>query len=246
MVRMNRKINSAKEDLKPFIQKELTHSRVKKELSLSIPVTPTEILFAHEYIKDNNPIKALERIGEVGKTTKKAIKLAKANKFLNNSLVLKHIQEAVMDKVERLKVTEDKTIAQLSKIAFADPAECYTADGRLLPIKEIPQHVRLCISEFKQKVFFEREGKGFVPAGTLTTIKLNNRLDALKLLMEKVIFPGKEVNTNIYNTHIENNNTQNNLNINDLDEQEIDVLLKVMDKKALPPPIKDTECKEAI
>jgi hypothetical protein len=82
----------------------------------------------------------------------------------------------------------ERILSELEGIAFADPVECFGANGALLPLHMMPINARKVVQEFKVKTR-HRDQKdpavdpdGQSVTGTTYEVKMYNRLDALKLL----------------------------------------------------------------
>lgn len=57
--------------------------------------------------------------------------------------ILAKIQGALEEKAfNKFEVTEAKLISRLAQLAFLDPAEMFDEKGKLLPIPDMPEHVR--------------------------------------------------------------------------------------------------------
>lgn len=76
---------------------------------------------------------------------------------------------------EKLEISLDKVYLEIAKIAFADPSECYSSDGALLPISEIPAHILQAIPDIE---VIETSN------GLKTKVKFQGKLEALKLLVQ--------------------------------------------------------------
>ena len=113
------------------------------------PTTP-EILFAryfalsgdlyNAYLQANLPTKA---------TDTKASITAKSSRLLATERVQERYQYFRQLIETKMDCREDRVVAELSALAFADPADFYDpATGKLLPINKIPPHARAAIKTY--------------------------------------------------------------------------------------------------
>ena len=85
----------------------------------------------------------------------KKIANSNAGKLLGMEKIRAYISE-IESKIEqklisRVVATRERIIDEESCIAFLDPKDLFDDDGRLLPVKNMPEHVRRAIASFKIK-----------------------------------------------------------------------------------------------
>lgn len=207
-----------------------------------IEATPQELLFAQELAQTPNDEKgALKRSGNLptpspdgkNKSPKETIDEFKKSKAFQHAY-----QNALVDKVDRLKITEDKTLAHLHKIAFRDVSQMYNDDnGTMKSVQDMPWEVRCCISKIKHKERWakDKETGKICFDGQDIEVEMYSAMDALKTLidfMSKVPQMQQSGGTFIQQNNYYNNE-QNNLNINldslqNLDKKEIDTFLDLL------------------
>lgn len=197
---------------------------------LDFGITFREAKFVTEYIKDYDELKA----GYTSKIIRKGMKKNEIDELINETLknpnVATAIQNVVQNQIQRTLITADRTVAQISKMAFCDPIDLYTDDtsGRLRPMHEIPQALRVCINTIEHKTVFSGRGDSRVVTGYITKIKMHDSLKALQVILkdirDKTGKAAKQLNQfNIYGPS--NFNLQER--IGDLDDKELDLLIKL-------------------
>lgn len=75
-----------------------------------------------------------------------------------------------------------RVLQEVKRIGFADIREAYTEDGKLKPIKEMPQEVAAVIASIESIDYFEGSGKNKEFVGVIQKVKFWNKLDAIKML----------------------------------------------------------------
>jgi phage terminase small subunit len=97
--------------------------------------------FCQEYVIDFHQTNAAIRAGYPAKSAHVA-----ASKLVKNGKILARISEIRAAASKKTGVSLERTLDQLGAMAFADPAEMYNeVTGELLPIHEMPEHVRRAI-----------------------------------------------------------------------------------------------------
>jgi len=97
-----------------------------------------------------------------------------ASKLLRKDNIRQEIKRLITIREKKLNITDQNIIEELAICAFSDPRDYYDDDGKLLPIQELSEMAAKALSEFTVK-----EGKD---SGTVTKIKINNKLKALETL----------------------------------------------------------------
>jgi len=99
-----------------------------------------------------------------------------------------------------MDIEEERIIREVAVIAFNDPAKFFDADGNLLPITEMPEEARRALAGFEVEQLFEFiPGEGKTPNGTVTKIRIRDKMPALLALMKKlgILTERVDVNRNI-------------------------------------------------
>jgi hypothetical protein len=204
-------------------------------------------MFAYSWAKyPNNPTKALQECGiqAQGKKRKELME-----ELISSIPVQKAFREALLNRIQALKATNDKSKKYLSCMAYLDKGEAFDTEGKLLSLIDMPFHVRVCVQEYEEKEVFPVKGSPYI----IRKCKFVDSKDALKTLMGDTGQAGKEMakllgGNNTFIQNITNNNIigsgntyntliQNKLDLGKLSPSEMDILFKALginaDTKAL-------------
>lgn len=232
------------EDLS-VIDPECIHLR-SEDSKQHLPVD--ELLFAQELAKTpNQPQEAMKRAGVHMPTSSRTMKNGfgtwkqKLVYIIQNPAWQIAYQQALYDRIEATKVTQDKLINRLSKIAFMDKADIYDEHDTILPVRQMPYHIRTAISKIKKRDIWGKDEETKKPyiQGQETEIEFYNAMDAMKELgkyirdTEKDVKEGSKYIQNNYYGDI-NNNQQNNIDLSNLNDEELQSLSAVMEKIQIP------------
>jgi hypothetical protein len=210
-------------------------------------ITPDELMFAYSWAKyPNNPTKALQECGiqAQGKKRKELME-----ELISSIPVQKAFREALLNRIQALKATNDKSKKYLSCMAYLDKGDAFDKEGKLMSLVDMPFHVRVCVQEYEEKEVFPVKGSPYI----LRKCKFVDSKDALKTLMGDAGSAGKEMakllgSNNTFIQNITNNNIigsgntyntliQNKLDLGKLSPSEMDILFKALginaDTKAL-------------
>lgn len=159
-------------------------------------LTDKQRLFVQEYLVDVNATQAAIRAGYSEDTARQI-----GSENLSKPDIQEAIQEAMDDRATRLQITADKVLAGIFRIADMDIGDAYDDNGNLLPVKQMPKHIRKAISAIKVFEEFEGFGNDKVKTGDVREVKFNDRNQAwdklarhLKLLTDKVEHSGDKDN----------------------------------------------------
>lgn len=137
----------------------------------SLKLTPKQRLFVQEYLIDLNAKQASIRAGYSPANAE-----FQGHQLINNPKVKQAIELAMYEREQRTKVTQDRVIEELAKIAFLNPTDVineYDASLRSGATREDTA----AISSIRVKRFPTREG-----FGVEREIKLHDKIRALELL----------------------------------------------------------------
>jgi len=137
----------------------------------SLKLTPRQRLFVQEYLIDLNASQAALRAGY---SINNAHKIG--SQLLENPRIKQAVKLAMYEREQRTKVTQDRVIEELAKIAFINPTDVvnsYDASLRNGAAREDTA----AISSIRVKRFPTREG-----FGVEQEIKLHDKIRALDLL----------------------------------------------------------------
>ena len=163
-------------------------------------LTPKQRLFALEYLVDLNATQAAIRAGY---SEESAYSIGSEN--LKKPEVRAFIDEALAKREARLELRADRVLLELMRVAMVDPGSMLDADGKLLPLKEMPEDVRRAIAsvEIEEKcldaggVLDDGAARPRLVVGRTAKLRLWSKVDALialakhlKLFTERVEHSG--------------------------------------------------------
>jgi phage terminase small subunit len=142
--------------------------------------TPRQQRFVGEYIKDLNATQAAIRAGYSARS---------ANELGTRLLAKPHVRAAVeaakRQRADRVKVQADDVVRELMLLATADVSQAFDEQGRLKPLKDIPEQVRrsICVLEAKIESGGARGTAGGAKAysGQVATLRWD-KMRAIELL----------------------------------------------------------------
>ena len=184
----------------------------------------------HEYLTDLDAVGAAIKAKYITIQDSKADQERAALAILASPRVQQYLAEAIEQRVQRTKVTADRVITELSRLAFFDVGQLYDQDGQLRRPDELPPAVRAAISEIDVKVL--KDGVVNVK------YKTYDKLQALKTIMIHLglLAPERASNLSVqYNNCTVVKGNGNNVQVNDaklnlgsLSTEELRVLRKMM------------------
>jgi len=137
----------------------------------NLKLTPKQRLFVQEYLIDLNATQASIRAGYSVKNAE-----FQAHCLLKNPKVKQAIELAMYEREQRTKVTQDRVIEELAKIAFINPTDVVNSYDASLH-NGAAREDTAAISSIRVKKFPSREG-----FGVEREIKLHDKIRALELL----------------------------------------------------------------
>ena len=103
-------------------------------------------------------------------------------KLLRNAKVAQRIEQKHRQRLEKLKVTADKVMEQIARIAFFDPLELFTPDGILKDMSDLDDETAAVVARSEVCELFDRsQGDQKCLTERVTKIELADKLAALKL-----------------------------------------------------------------
>lgn len=131
-------------------------------------------LFCLEYL--SNGLNATQAYKDVYKNKcTENVAWASASRILSNVKVHQRIQELYSDKAEKIEVTVEWVLEQMKLIASSNASDAFRDDGSLLPLKEMPLGLQLCVASFEMVEYFEGKGEDREQVGWLKKIKFWNK-----------------------------------------------------------------------
>lgn len=140
-------------------------------------LTPRRERFAREYVVDLNAKAAAIRAGYSKKDAAREGCL-----LLKDRAVRALIDELKAKQYQRLELKADNVLLELSRIGFLDPAGVFNLDNVMLPIHEIPEDIRRCISSIEVEELWEGHREDRERVGNLVKVKFWNKNHALETL----------------------------------------------------------------
>lgn len=138
-------------------------------------LTPKQARFVEEYLVDLNAAAAARRAGYSASRSE-----AMGYENLTKPDIRNAIEAAQRERSARTGITADRVIAEIAKIAFADPRKVMSwgpGGVELLPSDKLSDADAAIVSEVSESVS---------QSGSSIKIKLNSKLDALEKLAKHV------------------------------------------------------------
>jgi phage terminase small subunit len=121
--------------------------------------------FVQEYLIDRNGKQAAIRAGYAPKnaeiTASKLLRLAKVDRVVTSEL------ERMADK---FKVSRERNVKELARMAYYNLQDFYDEDGALIPIHELPRDVAACLTSLEVREVYGKDGMG-KPGGATALLK---------------------------------------------------------------------------
>lgn len=134
-------------------------------------------LFCRCYVKHFNGAKAVVEAGYKD-TSEKAVSV-QAARLLGNVRVQKRIRELVAHRLKRIELDGDQILKEIQKVAYFDVRKLYDENNVMLPVKDWPLEVAMCIQAVE--TFEVKDHRGRI-IGHTQKIKMWDKLRALELL----------------------------------------------------------------
>jgi phage terminase small subunit len=140
-------------------------------------MNPKRRKFAQEYVKDCNGTQAAIRAGYSPRTAEQ-----QADQLLGILEVEEEVARLQEKAAEAAKVEAVDVLRELARIGFSDIGSAFDADGAILPLKEMPENVRRCISSIEVESLWDGEGKERFVCGKVHKFKFWDKPRALEQL----------------------------------------------------------------
>jgi phage terminase small subunit len=118
-------------------------------------LNPKQLAFCLEWLKDRNATQSAIRAGYSIATAHST-----GPRLLEHAGVKKYLAEQTAKAVEVAEVDQARVLKEIYLAAFFDPEEMYAPDGTLLPIPQMPEHIRRAVASFEVVEMFEWQGEG--------------------------------------------------------------------------------------
>lgn len=141
-------------------------------------------LFVQEYLGDLNATQAAIRAGYSAKTAHQVgcylMHRPNVKAALQDALAAR--QAAVNERIESVKISQERVLEELATAAFLDPLDLFRENGTLKPLSEMPAHARRAIAGIEVEETFEGTGKDKVWTGYVRKVKFVSKEGTLTLV----------------------------------------------------------------
>lgn len=138
-------------------------------------LTPNQQRFVDEYLVDLNATQAAIRAGYSAKTAH-----VQGTRLLGIARVSEAVAEAQKEREQRTRITADRVLQELARIAFFDPRKAYNEDGSVKPIPEMDDDTAAAVAGFEVN---EVNSGGDSPVGVIKKIRFSSKDTAITLAM---------------------------------------------------------------
>lgn len=139
---------------------------------------PMQERFCLEYVKDLNGTQAATRAGYSAKTANE-----QASRLLANVNIAARIAELQQTVADKAGVTALGLLTELRRVAYADMRAIFDADGKLLPIKDLPDDVAASLASVEVERRTEGHGED-AEVYHVHKVKRWDKLRAVEMLMK--------------------------------------------------------------
>lgn len=140
-------------------------------------LSPKQRRFVAEYARDLNATQASIRAGYSAKTAH-----VQGPRLLGNVRVRAAIERFQAGLAGKIEVEVERVVRELAALAFLDPRDLFDANGKLLPVCDIPEQARRAIAAIEVEELYGKEGRQTVNIGRIKKIRLAAKVPALDLL----------------------------------------------------------------
>jgi len=153
----------------------LTEDTTKEIEGLTL--TPQQLLFCQEYVKDMNGTKAAIRAGYAEKSA-----VNQASRLLTNEYICSQIKQLMEDRLQAARVDKDLVLGELVRIAKSDVRKLFDDNGGLLPPSQWPDDMAGAVASVEVDEIFQGYGEDREHIGYTKKVKLWKKEKALELL----------------------------------------------------------------
>lgn len=149
----------------------------KKAKKKTSALTPRQLVFCQEYLKDLNGTQAAIRAGY----SKRSAEVT-ASRMLSKAMISEFIKAANDKRLEKVELKADVVLQELLNIARVDISLAFDDFGNILPIKLMPENVRRAIAGIEVFEEYAGTGENRINIGQTKKIKFWDKNRALELL----------------------------------------------------------------
>ena len=143
-----------------------------------MPITPKKQRFVDEYLIDLNATQAAIRAGYSAKTAH-----SQGPRLLDDVGVKELIADAMAKRSESTKITAERVLQELGRVALFDPRRLLNADGSPKPINELDDDTAAVLAGMDIAEEYEGTGDDRRFIGYTKKVKLADKVGALNLAM---------------------------------------------------------------
>jgi phage terminase small subunit len=143
-----------------------------------MPITPKKQRFVDEYLVDLNATQAAIRAGYSAKTAH-----SQGPRLLDDVGVKELIADAMAKRAEATKITAERVLQELGRVAFFDPRRLLNADGFPKPINELDDDTAAVLAGMDISEEFAGSGEERRFVGYTRKVRMADKVAALNLAM---------------------------------------------------------------
>jgi phage terminase small subunit len=143
-----------------------------------MPITPKKQRFVDEYLVDLNATQAAIRAGYSAKTAH-----SQGPRLLDDVGVKELIADAMAKRSEATKITAERVLQELGRVAFFDPRRMLNADGSPKPINELDDDTAAVLAGMDIAEEFAGAGENRHFVGYTRKVRMADKVAALNLAM---------------------------------------------------------------
>jgi phage terminase small subunit len=136
-------------------------------------LTDKQQLFVDNYLTSLNATQAATAAGYSGKTARTI-----GSKLLTKVDIQVAISAAMAERGDRTKITQDRVLTEVGRIALVDPRKAFDKNNALLPVNQWPDEIAAAISSIKINELRNSDGDLI---GETKEVKFWSKPDALML-----------------------------------------------------------------
>lgn len=147
---------------------------------------PKQLRFCQEYIIDLNATKAAIRAGYAPDSAS-----MQGARLIANDKVQEELARLQAKVANKLELTAERVLREAMRVGFSDISEAFDDNGKLKPIKEIPEDCRRAICAVEVE---DLKGPANISIGWTRKVKFWDKMKALEKLGDHLKLFAKEIN----------------------------------------------------
>lgn len=138
-----------------------------------------EEIFIRQYLVHFNAARAAR---EAGFSEERTASYNEGARLLRIPRVVDKIKAAMKVRLDSLDATGERILQELKSIAFAQLADCFDEDGKMLSVHDMPPECRAALNTVETDEIFAGRGEKRIQIGKMRKVKMTDKLRALELL----------------------------------------------------------------